>query len=80
MPQGGYADPEGPAHQFKSIDELRSTRASGPSAGTPALNPMCIEMYLSDEEFVKTFGMDKASFYQQKQWKQRELKKKAGCF
>jgi len=37
-------------------------------------------MYLSDEEFVRTFEMTKESFYALRQWKQRELKKKSGLF
>ena len=44
------------------------------------LNPTCLEMYLSEEEFKATFKMDKDAFYGLKQWKQRQLKKQAGIF
>ena len=44
------------------------------------LNPMCLEMYLDDKEFEQVFQMSKEAFYQMRQWKQRELKKKAGLF
>ena len=43
-------------------------------------NPTCLEMYLPDDEFHKVFGMAKDDFYRLRQWKQRELKKKAGLF
>ena len=44
------------------------------------LNPMCLEMYLSDGEFASTFGIPKDEFYAQRQWKQRQMKKWAGIF
>lgn len=44
------------------------------------LNPMCLEMYLSNEDFHKVFGMPKEDFYQLRQWQQRSLKKKHGLF
>ena len=43
-------------------------------------NPTCLEMYLNDDEFSKVFGMSKDGFYKLRQWKQREMKKKAGLF
>jgi len=39
-----------------------------------------LEQYLSDDEFKKALGMDKAEFASQKAWKQKSLKKKAGIF
>ena len=53
---------------------------SAPAQSEAVLNPMCLEMYLSDEEFTAAFGMGRAEFYALKQWKQRELKKQHGLF
>ena len=44
------------------------------------LNPTCLEMYLADDEFLQTFGMDKERFYSEKQWKQRDLKRAVGLW
>jgi hypothetical protein len=38
------------------------------------------EAYLSDEEFEKVLGMDRPTFYQQRPWKQKQLKKSKGLF
>jgi len=51
----------------------------GSGAGT-TLNPACLEMYLSDEDFQAALGMPKAQFYKLKQWKQREMKKRVALF
>ena len=45
-----------------------------------ALNKAHEAILLSDAEFEVTFGMGKDAFYELKQWKQRELKKRAGLF
>ena len=50
------------------------------AAAKATLNPTCLEMYLSEEEFEATFNMSKESFYALRQWKQRELKKQVGLF
>lgn len=44
------------------------------------LNPTCLEMYLPDVEFERTFAMPKEDFYKLRQWKQREMKKRVGLF
>ena len=86
-PEQGFADP---AHTTTTLETIRhqsttfrqSARAMSAkiTGETPLYNPTCLEMYLSDVEFEGTFGMDKASFYALKQWKQRQLKRRAGIF
>ena len=41
---------------------------------------MCKELYLHDNEFESTFGMDKVRFWKLPFWKQREAKRKAKLF
>ena len=55
------------------LEEITSHRATN-------LNPVCKELYLNDDEFVKTFGCTKDAFYKLRLWKQRELKRAAGLF
>jgi len=38
------------------------------------------EAFLTDEEFVKVLGMTRDQFYQEKPWKQKNLKKSKGLF
>ena len=82
----GFADPASTSTTLENILTQRSTfrqsiGTSPPSESEkPLLNPTCLEMYLNNDEFMRTFGMDKAAFYTQKQWRQRELKRKAGLF
>jgi len=38
------------------------------------------EDYLSDEEFVKVFGMDRGEFKKKPKWKQQEDKKRVGLY
>ena len=61
-------------------EEGGGKKAGGDELTGPALNPMCLEMYLSDSDFVENFEMPKEEFYFLKQWQQRALKKKAGIF
>lgn len=44
------------------------------------VDPTRKEAYLTDEEFKKVFGMAKESFYQQKKWKQQEMRKQRNLF
>jgi len=74
---GGFADPEDTRNR-KSLDEIKS--GTGLAALDHKLNPLALEMYLSDTEFISVFRMNKEKFYAMKQWKQRELKKKVGIF
>ena len=89
----GFADPQTTVRSLEYTQRARAAyagrepsaamlsklRAEG-SAGEELLNPTCLEMYLSEEEFEATFKMDKDAFYELKQWKQRDLKKRVGLF
>jgi hypothetical protein len=44
------------------------------------MDKMNLEKYLSDEDFQKTFNMDKASFAKMPKWKRDREKKKHGLF
>ena len=44
------------------------------------VDPTKKEAYLSNEDFVKVFGMTIEKFYDQKKWKQTEKKKETGLF
>ncbi len=59
-----------------SLDDLKAEGASEKHN----LDPRCKEMYLSDEDFKKTFMCEKEAFLQQKKWKQDGEKKKHGLF
>ena len=59
---------------------LSSILQEGQTGADPLLNPTCLEMYLSDADFERVMGLGKEAFYQLKQWKQRNLKKRAGLF
>ncbi len=39
-----------------------------------------LEAYLSDEEFMTVFQLNKKEFYGKPKWRQAELLKKAGLF
>lgn len=39
-----------------------------------------LESYLTDDDFLKTFGMKRTAFYDQKPWKQNEARKRVGLF
>ena len=89
QPEGGFADPSETSKSLAQIIEQRSTfrqhishslPESGEQASAPLLNPTCLEMYLSEAEFMQTFGRDKSAFYALPQWKQRDLKRKANLF
>ncbi|GAM23062.1 hypothetical protein SAMD00019534_062370 [Acytostelium subglobosum LB1] len=45
-----------------------------------ALDSTRLETYLSDDDFMATFGMDKDTFAQEKLWKQEKLKKSLGLY
>lgn len=46
----------------------------------PGVDPLSREQSLSDDEFVKVFGMDKDSFNSLPGWKRTKLKKDTGLF
>ena len=66
----GFLDPE--YHKY-TLDELTSSFPEG-------VKPSLKEAYLTDEQFLATFGMTKETFYDKKLWRQQEMKKKAGLF
>jgi hypothetical protein len=39
-----------------------------------------LEIYLTDEEFVRVLGMERGEFYALPEWKQRNMKTKADLF
>lgn len=88
--EGGFADAATTRATYDEILTFRGTiKTRTPEKVTmtalredPEItyNPTCLEMYLPDDEFHKVFGMAKDDFYRLRQWKQRELKKKAGLF
>ena len=69
---GGGTPFDDPATTRYKYEQVSSARAS--------LNPVCKELYLTEDDFVRIFGMDKKSFYSMKLWRQRELKKQVGLF
>jgi hypothetical protein len=66
----GFDNPQ--THRY-SLDEIDSARRD-------SLNPVCKELYLTDEDFQRLFGMEKREFYSMRLWRQRELKRKVGLF
>ncbi|KAJ3364477.1 hypothetical protein GGF31_008993 [Allomyces arbusculus] len=62
-----------PTKPTYSIDQLRNKTVRG-------LDPSQLESYLSDVDFSKHFGMDRAAFAALAGWKQKDLKKKLGLF
>ncbi len=44
------------------------------------MDPTKKEAYLTDEEFAVVFGMTTEKFYEQKKWKQQEVRKAKGLF
>lgn len=44
------------------------------------VDPLRLEVYLGDEEFVAALGMGRQEFYTLQHWKQTEIKKKANLF
>ncbi|CAI5437576.1 unnamed protein product [Caenorhabditis angaria] len=58
-----------------SIEELRA-RENLPAG----MDLRRLENYLTDEDFLKTFAMNRKQFYEQKDWKQNESRKKVGLF
>lgn len=64
-----FADP---TSQRLSYEQVTSAR--------DALNPVCKELYLEDDDFLRIFQVDKVSFYSMKLWKQRDLKRRVGLF
>ena len=61
-----------PIDQSYSYEQITSAR--------DGLNPVCKELYLTDEDFRRVFGMDQGEFYRLPPWKQREKKKRVGLF
>eukprot|EP00300_Choanocystis_sp_HF-7_P015690 c19141_g1_i1.p1 GENE.c19141_g1_i1~~c19141_g1_i1.p1 ORF type:complete len:900 (+),score=261.42 c19141_g1_i1:37-2700(+) len=59
--------------KYFPYDDLKNKKVEG-------IDPEQRELYLADDEFKKLFKMDKATYQQQKGWKQQELKKKLGLF
>jgi hypothetical protein len=56
-----------------SFESLKSETPEG-------TDPTKKEAYLSDQEFTTVFGMTPEKFYEQKKWKQQELRKAKGLF
>ena len=73
-------DKENYADASTMIVSLANIRAWKTTKALDHLNPMCLEMYLSNDEFASTFGIAKEEFYAQRQWQQRQMKKSAGLF
>ena len=70
---GGVGTPfEDPSTARFNYEQVASARAS--------LNPVCKELYLTEDDFQRIFGMDKKSFYSMRLWKQRDIKKRVGLF
>ena len=44
------------------------------------LNPACLELYLTDADFVRTLGCHKDAFYRQHFWRQVRAKEEAGLW
>jgi len=65
-----YADPATTKH---ALDTLKNTFPAG-------VNPRRKEYYLSDADFSAVFGMDVSAWEGLKEWKRKDLKKKAGLF
>ena len=61
-----------PLDSRMSFEQVTSARDS--------LNPVCKELYLTDDDFRNIFGMEKAAFYGMRLWKQRDLKKRVGLW
>ncbi|KAK2964708.1 putative Gelsolin [Blattamonas nauphoetae] len=77
------APSQGPSVQLKSTGKLPTESAApAPTKAPvdPANDPTKKEARLSDEEFQKTFGMDREAFYKQPKWKQDDQKKKHNLF
>jgi len=55
--------------ELKSKDNLPAT-----------LDKMKLEIYLSDEEFIQVFEMDKATWEKKPQWQRLEIRKKIGLY
>jgi hypothetical protein len=64
-----FADPQTKRFSYEHIATSRD-----------ALNPVCKELYLTDEDFKRILGIEKVAFYSMPLWKQRELKKRVGLF
>lgn len=65
-----YSDPE-----FLKVP-LNEIIASCPSAVDPSRK----EAYLTDDDFQRALGMNKEAFYALKEWKRKDLKKRAKIF
>jgi len=46
----------------------------------PNIDTQKLEIYLSDEEFMQVFEMDKATWGKKSQWQKIEIKKKVGLY
>lgn len=44
------------------------------------VDPLHLEVYLSQEEFTQALGMNRDEFYSLQNWKQTDMKKKANLF
>ena len=67
---GDWADAETTKH---ALDTLKNTFPEG-------VNPRRKEYYLTDADFQAVFGMDVSAWEGLKEWKRKDLKKKAGLF
>jgi len=67
------APPTNTSGKYFSYEDLKSGKAK-------VDDPNNKEKYLSDDDFKKVFGMTRDAFYQEKPWKQKNLKKAKGIF
>ena len=59
---------------MEEIQEVRHNKEYG------TLRPDCMELYLTDSEFVKVFNVSKEAFSKFPKWRQTTLKKQHGLF
>ena len=85
LEKAGFVDPleakmEAKRKKQTELEALEETDPGPVSEEIHGEDPTMKEASLSEEEFLETFGMSSEEFYLLKEWKQVELKKKAGLF
>ena len=80
--QGGYGQPQmnEPAPVNPSGGDVPNVGQTMSFEEVKKLNVPNKEAYLDDGEFQQIFGMTKQEFYQQRPWKQKNLKRAKGLF
>jgi len=71
-----YADWNVTKFPYDVLRRNNDTEWSAP----PSVDPRNREQYLSDEDFLTHFGMDRASFEEKPKWRQQALKKELNLF